>query len=477
MVSGLSGAIVVAGIDPSQPGAGLYTDLAVMRGCGVSAHAVKTAWAAQHPSSGLSGVIPVGPDALGAALSAACAAQPDAPVKLGMLADAHAIVTVQQVLAGHRGPLVADPVTGPSAGGSWANAHWLTAYRSYLLPQAKLLTPNLAEARLLCGDPDADMQQCSAKLAMLGCAQSLITGGDVSGKFSCDYLRIGDNSYWLCAPRLPGTARGTGCTLTSAIAAALALGYSVADACVIGKLASMERIAGSVTGFPSARYLPIVCAAPLELAPAPMPALEHPLGVCPIVSDPECIAELGNCGADTIQLRLTDAAEAAIPALLRRAAELAVAAQLRLFINDYWQQACAAVAAGVRGIYGVHLGQQDLDTADLGALRAAQLRLGVSVHSWHEAAVALAAAPSYLSFGPVYQTSSKQLTYDPLGTTQLAQMCADLPVPSIAIGGITAAKVAAVASCGVSGIATIAASDTPAKLTALTAAWCAAAVK
>ncbi len=470
MVSELNRAIVVAGIDPSSPGAGLRTDLATIRGMKVTAHPIKTAWVDQDLHHGLKKITRVMPLALKAALDAALSTWPTAPVKLGMFADAATIEIVADALGGHAGPVIADPVIGPSAGGSWANASWQNAYRRCLLPIVNLLTPNLAEAQALGQLQDASAEQCAAELCELGCAQVLITGGDEQQNFCNDYLCLGDARYWLCAPRLPGTARGTGCAHSSAISAALALGHNLADACVIGKLAAGERIVGIRPRFPSARHLPWADTKPSPQTRPTMPALERPLGIYPIVADPATIACLADNGADAVQLRLSAADPATVTELICQAARLAAKSKLRLFVNDHWREACAVVKKGL-SVYGVHLGQDDLRRADLVAIGAAKLRLGVSAHNWHETAVALAANPSYISFGPVYQTFSKQLSHPPLGIKLLKRMCAELAVPCCAIGGITAERVADVASCEVGGIATIDASDTPDKLAELAKAW------
>jgi thiamine-phosphate pyrophosphorylase len=96
----------------------------------------------------------------------------------------------------------------------------------------------------------------------------------------------------------------------------------------------------------------------------------------------------------------------------------------RLFINDYWRLAIKHQA------YGVHLGQEDLETTDLSAIRNAGLRLGVSTHDDMEIDVALAARPSYIALGHVFPTQTKQMPSAPQGLEQLAshiQRLADYP--------------------------------------------------
>ncbi|WP_342352280.1 thiamine phosphate synthase [Candidatus Coxiella mudrowiae] len=74
-------------------------------------------------------------------------------------------------------------------------------------------------------------------------------------------------------------------------------------------------------------------------------------------------------------------------------------------MNDYWKLAIEA------GVYGVHLGQEDLVTADISAIHAANLRLGISTHSLYELACAHAFPPSYIAFGPIYETTVKTIAF------------------------------------------------------------------
>ena len=124
----------------------------------------------------------------------------------------------------------------------------------------------------------------------------------------------------------------------------------------------------------------------------------------------------------------------------------------RLFINDYWQLAIKHQA------YGVHLGQEDLETTDLSAIRKAGLRLGVSTHDDMEIDVALAARPSYIALGHVFPTQTKQMPSAPQGLEQLArhiQRLADYP--TVAIGGISLEKAPGVLATGVGSIAVVSA--------------------
>jgi thiamine-phosphate pyrophosphorylase len=106
----------------------------------------------------------------------------------------------------------------------------------------------------------------------------------------------------------------------------------------------------------------------------------------------------------------------------------------------------------------VHLGQEDLDTADIAALREAGIRLGLSTHTPAELARAKAVKPSYLAIGPVYPTTLKVMPYEPVGLERLKLWVKDAaPYSAVAIGGISLALMPGVMACGVDGVAVVSA--------------------
>ena len=124
----------------------------------------------------------------------------------------------------------------------------------------------------------------------------------------------------------------------------------------------------------------------------------------------------------------------------------------RLFINDYWQLAIK------HGAYGVHLGQEDLDTTDLAAIHRAGLRLGVSTHDDAELARAIAVKPSYIALGHIFPTQTKDMPSAPQGLVELRRHISGLnDYPTVAIGGISIDRVAAVLDCGVGSVAVVSA--------------------
>lgn len=180
-----------------------------------------------------------------------------------------------------------------------------------------------------------------------------------------------------------------------------------------------------------------------------------PIGFYPVLPDAAWIERLLGWGVRTVQLRIKAADHT--PAEIEREVRAAVQAGRKVpgaqvFINDHWQLALAA------GAYGVHLGQEDLDTADLNALRSAGLRLGLSTHTPAELARAKAAQPSYLAIGPIYPTMLKVMPYEPVGLERLKAWAAQAaPYPVVAIGGISLERLPGVMACGVDGVAVVSA--------------------
>jgi thiamine-phosphate pyrophosphorylase/hydroxymethylpyrimidine kinase/phosphomethylpyrimidine kinase/thiamine-phosphate diphosphorylase len=187
----------------------------------------------------------------------------------------------------------------------------------------------------------------------------------------------------------------------------------------------------------------------------PFAPLAHPIGFYPVVPSADWVERLLSWGVRTVQLRIkaADHTAADISAQVIAAIEAGKAVPgAQVFINDHWQQALAA------GAYGVHLGQEDLDTADLEALRVAGIRLGLSTHTPAELARAKAVQPSYLAIGPIYPTTLKVMPYEPVGLAQLAQWAQHAaPYPVVAIGGISLERLPGVLACGVDGVAVVSA--------------------
>lgn len=137
-------------------------------------------------------------------------------------------------------------------------------------------------------------------------------------------------------------------------------------------------------------------------------------------------------GARLIQLRLKDLPEAEIRRQAAEADAICRAHGALLVLNDFWR-----IAIDLR-LEALHLGQEDLAEADLRAIRAAGLRLGISTHSEAELETALAAEPDYVALGPVYPTTLKVMPWAPQGLPRLGAWKRRIgALPLVAIGGIT----------------------------------------
>ena len=161
------------------------------------------------------------------------------------------------------------------------------------------------------------------------------------------------------------------------------------------------------------------------------PTVPFRLGLYPVVDSVQWIERLLQAGVRTIQLRIKDKRDEEVEADVMAAIELGRRYNARLFINDYWRLAIKHRA------YGVHLGQEDLETTDLKAIQAAGLRLGVSTHDDMEIDVALAAKPS-ISRWVMFFPRKPNRCLPPQGLTQLANHIERLAdYPTVAIGGIS----------------------------------------
>ncbi len=182
------------------------------------------------------------------------------------------------------------------------------------------------------------------------------------------------------------------------------------------------------------------------------PPVPFRLGLYPVVDSVAWLERLLTTGVKTLQLRIKDKQDDEVEADIVAAIALGRRYDARLFINDYWRLAIKHQA------YGVHLGQEDLETTDLEAIRRAGLRLGVSTHDDMEIDVALAARPSYIALGHVFPTQTKQMPSAPQGLEQLARHIERLgDYPTVAIGGISLERAPAVLATGVGSIAVVSA--------------------
>jgi len=230
-------ALTIAGSD-SSGGAGLQADLKTFHQHGVFGTSVVTAVTAQD-SHGVRGSEPVSPALVVSQLDAVARDFPPDATKSGMLATAQIVAAVADRLADYAlRNYVLDPVLKASSGTLLVEAGAETTILERLFPLAALVTPNIPEAHALTGlaihGPD-DMVLAGAALVRRGAGAALVTGGHLEGDYVIDVLVSNHGTRRFSHPRVATTStHGTGCTLSAAVAAGLALGkpleQAIADA-------------------------------------------------------------------------------------------------------------------------------------------------------------------------------------------------------------------------------------------------------
>ncbi|MEF0941813.1 thiamine phosphate synthase [Rhizobium sp. BR 362] len=169
-----------------------------------------------------------------------------------------------------------------------------------------------------------------------------------------------------------------------------------------------------------------------------------------IVDSAAWIERLVPLGVKLVQLRIKERALSDIRTDIRRAKAVCAAYECQLIVNDYWQLAIE------EGCDFIHLGQEDLATADLAAIREAGLKLGLSTHDEAELATALAARPDYIALGPIYPTILKAMPWAPQGLDRLRDWKSRIgPLPLVAIGGLTVERIAGVFENGADSAAVV----------------------
>jgi thiamine-phosphate pyrophosphorylase len=169
-----------------------------------------------------------------------------------------------------------------------------------------------------------------------------------------------------------------------------------------------------------------------------------------IVDSAAWIARLLPCGVQLVQLRIKDKPDAVIRAEIKEAKALCEPHGAQLIVNDYWQYAIDA------GCDFIHLGQGDLDTADLCAIHRAGIKFGVSTHDEAELSRALDVSPDYIALGPVYPTILKAMAVAPQGLPRITEWKKKIgKIPLVAIGGITLECVVGVLQAGADSAAAV----------------------
>ncbi len=453
--------------------AGIAMDQRALTSLGVHCGSCITANTAQNQTDFFS-LNPVNLDVFISQLDALYQQDLFSVIKIGLIHD----IEQAQALVNHpifsNKTIILDPVLGASSDQNKYSQSRLSALR-FLIQHVHVVTPNVEEANILITLFDDSVSYMDDSLALAKLLHQstnsavLLKGGH--GKYKAQDVYCDSERYFYLEHDefQHGFNRGTGCAMASLIAGAIALGHSISDAMVIAKMQmhggwqhpfSIDEKTGTL-GFVDFNQtkpqhfqntqLPRVYVSDKQNNLQFLPCSTE-LGLYPIVDRASWLARLLPLGVKVIQLRVKDLSGECLKNEIMQCVKLANEFGCQLYINDHWQLAI------VCGAYGVHLGQEDIDAADLAAIANAGLRLGLSSHCFYEVARAKTIKPSYIAFGPVYATQTKDMPWVPKGANGLAYWRVQLTdFPLVAIGGINEERFEKVKAQGVDAIAMISA--------------------
>jgi hydroxymethylpyrimidine kinase/phosphomethylpyrimidine kinase/thiamine-phosphate diphosphorylase len=467
--------LTIAGSD-SGGGAGIQADLKTCTVLGVYGSSVITSITAQN-TLGVQDAVGLSPELVGKQLDSVLGDIGADAVKTGMLHNPEIIKVIVERLKSYRVPnLVVDPVMVATSGDRLLSPEGEKAVRELLLPLASVITPNQEEASALWGRPiekPDDVYTAAQALKNMGPEVVIITGvrrGDESVDIGWDGVEFHEvRGALVDTPN----KHGTGCTFSSALAAFLARGASsweavnLARSFVTAGLCSAYAV-GSGSGplnhvsyfYPGNLQEPAILQArvnafqnwgKLELGPFPLLNL--------IIGGPPCqgkdYVELTKravqAGVRLIQLREKDAETRELVELAARMLQVCHDNGALLVVNDR-----VDIAAAV-GADGVHVGQSDLSPRAARALMGPGKIVGVSASNLAEAQEAVAVGADYIGLGPVYPTDSKDCEAAPGGLSTVREVAKNIPIPVLAIGGVTPDNTRPILQAGASGVAVISA--------------------
>ncbi|MFU2510062.1 bifunctional hydroxymethylpyrimidine kinase/phosphomethylpyrimidine kinase [Pseudoalteromonas sp. ASV78] len=476
----------IAGSD-SGGGAGIQADIKAMQSFDVHGCTAITALTAQN-SLGVEALNPISTDVIESQLLALESDMKARVIKIGMLANVQQIQLISEHLKHYKAtwpvaPLVVyDPVAIASSGDLLTEEDTVSAIKECLLPLVDVITPNTHETQLLTGvyliGPSAVIE-AAEKLQSWGAKAVIIKGGhwDYPSGYCIDYCRDGSNEYWLGNEKIQTPhSHGTGCSMASVIAACLAKDYPLKDAFILAKAYINQGLKAAVrygegigpvaqTSFPEnlADYPQVIEAGSwlgdeLDFEPvneftmaAGFTECESKLlGLYAVVDTLDWLEKCLAQGIKTVQLRMKNGSDEELEHAVAAAVTLGKKYDGNVYINDHWQLAIK------HGAYGVHLGQEDLLDANLVAIKESGMRLGLSTHGFYEMLRAHNYRPSYMAFGAIYPTTTKDMTGQIQGLEKLKHFVPLMQdYPTVAIGGIDLARASEVAATGVGCVAVV----------------------
>ena len=481
----------IAGSD-SGGGAGIQADLATINDLQCHACTVITAVTAQNSVS-VDGVYGIDENTLLAQLNCLLTDLPPDAIKIGLLVNQAQLNCLARWLGSEfasyqqkvtkKIPVILDPVMVASCGDT------LGAVLDYMVLKdvITLITPNakeleqLSDRELKCAVAFSD---AAVQMAVDLKTNVLAKGGDKGGFWHDKYAKDlficrnashtsfihQDQRFVLSSPRSNNpNCHGSGCTLSSAVAAFMAHGYVLHDAILLAKAYVSEGIAhaqqvgkgaGSLArmGWPTDLELfPTILSGdnrPMLPVDLKFARLTYALDIYPVVDSVELLETLLLNDATTVQLRLKIGEhfdEQMLEQQIVEAIALGRRYKAQVFINDHWQLALK------HGAFGVHLGQEDLYDADLEQIASRGLALGISSHGYFELKLAAQINPSYIAIGHIFATTTKSMPSLPQGVAKLSRYVKLLSghFPSVAIGGIDAQTLEDISATGVDACAVV----------------------
>lgn len=227
------------------------------------------------------------------------------------------------------------------------------------------------------------------------------------------------------------------------LAAFLAHDFPLVDAVMLARAFREDGWPNDLADYPTPMHTPA--------CDAPFPGFPRNAGLYAVVPSSDWVRRLAQSGVPVLQLRDKQQDRAARERNISESIKAVEGTGTELFINDHWQLAIQL------GAYGVHLGQEDIETADLAAIRNAGLRLGISTHGIYEMLRAHACRPSYMALGAIYPTATKEMPTAPQGLRRLKHYLRlmSLHYPLVAIGGIDRSRIENVWATGVDCVAVL----------------------
>lgn len=395
-------------------------------------------------------------------------------IKIGLVPSIDSLNTITSFLNSYgndRPYTVYDPVMIASVGDHMSSLVTDDLFNSGFLKNVDLITPNIPELAKLtkCNNLAKNLDEIIIQVRILQksfAGNVLVTGGhnQISG-YVYDVLFLDQDAPIVFRSKYfdHDNKHGTGCAISSAIASLIAQNYFVQDAVTAGIMYVSKAIAqgyslghgaGTVDSrfdYDDIEFLPEIISS-FDDAPkqCKFAETEKKLGLYPVVPSVEWVERLLKNGVKTIQLRIKDSNYPNLENDIEKVVSLGQKYEARVFIDDYWQLAIKHKA------YGVHLGQEDILTADLDAIASSGIRLGLSTHGYFEIAKAVQLNPSYIALGHIFPTKTKVMKSHPQGLVCLNHYAQLLKKYStVAIGGIKENSMPLVKNTGVGSIAVV----------------------